>query len=166
MGLIRTKIGRALKKFNEEQLKTFCAQYGLDEFYHAGFKGKHSWHNFSLYVQLVCERLPDVDLRRKSQEQIDDIILDILVNWESKYYSRKFKIAEPEGYAEYKSMIDQMDGQARAYVMTCILNRSQCAVINYEGKVKGRLIRASWNDSIGVVAQMDECEECGVRIKD
>ncbi len=92
MGLIRTKIARSLKKFNDEQLRTFCEQYGLDEFYHAGFKGKHSWHNFSLYVQLVCDRLPFVDVRRKSQEEMDALIWDIFVNWKEKYQSRTFEI--------------------------------------------------------------------------
>lgn len=165
MGLIRTKIGRALKKFNEEQLKTFCDQYGLGEFYDNSFKGEHSWHNFSLYVQMVCDRLPDLDLRRKSQEEMDAIMWDIFVNWKDKYYGRTFKIDEPDKYAEYKSMIDQMDGNTRAFIIACILNRSQCAAINYEGEVKGRLIRAFWNDSVGVVVQMDECGACDVRIK-
>jgi len=80
MVLIRQKISRSLKRFNEEQLLNFCELTGLSEFYYARFRGKHSWHNFGLYVQLVLER-SRVDIRRKSQDQMDAILWNIYVNW-------------------------------------------------------------------------------------
>ncbi len=82
MTMIRQKISRALRKFNDEQLKNFCSLTGLSEFYYSGFKGKHSWHNFGLYVQMACERLPEVDIRRKTQDEINDIMWNLYLNWE------------------------------------------------------------------------------------